>query len=201
MKRSIAKVNRVAGPSARARVLVATLLLMLGVGACSSEPSAESRPSSSIATEGADPGSEATHDLPAPVLGQTVYVPVYSHIYFHDEKGDQSDGHAERAEHRPAATDRGHSVQYYGSNGDLVRRYLERDLVLAPMASREFVVEEDDTSGGAGASFLVEWHADSEVSEPVIESVMISATSAQGISFVSPGRVVQRYLAADQATE
>ncbi|MCA9726139.1 MAG: DUF3124 domain-containing protein [Candidatus Eisenbacteria bacterium] len=175
---------------------------MLGVGACSSEPSAESRPSSSIATEGADPGSEATHDLPAPVLGQTVYVPVYSHIYFHDEKrainltATLSVRNTDRQ--RPIAVT---SVQYYGSNGDLVRRYLERDLVLAPMASREFVVEEDDTSGGAGASFLVEWHADSEVSEPVIESVMISATSAQGISFVSPGRVVQRYLAADQATE
>lgn len=42
------------------------------------------------------------------------------------------------------------------------------------MASTDFVVAEDDTSDGAGANFIVEWGASVEVTEPVVEAVMIS---------------------------
>jgi hypothetical protein len=59
------------------------------------------------------------------------------------------------------------------------------------MASTDFVVNKSDSSGGAGANFIVEWAADKEVSEPVIEAVMIGTQSTQGISFISPGRVVK----------
>ena len=59
------------------------------------------------------------------------------------------------------------------------------------MASTDFVVRRTDTSGGLGANFIVEWVAEKEVSEPVIEAVMIGAESTQGISFVSPGRVIK----------
>jgi hypothetical protein len=58
------------------------------------------------------------------------------------------------------------------------------------MASTDFVVTEDDT-GGAGANFIVEWSAGAEVTAPVVEAVMISTASQQGISFVSQGRVIK----------
>jgi hypothetical protein len=47
--------------------------------------------------------------------------------------------------------------------------------------------------GGVGANFIVEWIAEKEVSEPVVEAVMISAASNQGISFVSPGRIIKNH--------
>ena len=59
------------------------------------------------------------------------------------------------------------------------------------MASTDFVVAEDDMSGGVGANFIVEWSAGIEVTVPVVEAVMISTASQQGISFVSQGRVIK----------
>ena len=63
--------------------------------------------------------------------------------------------------------------------------------MLGPLATAEFVVDESDRTGGAGASFLVEWVADGPVSAPVVEAVMISTAGQQGISFVTEGRVVE----------
>lgn len=51
----------------------------------------------------------------------------------------------------------------------------------------------NDTSGGAGANFIVEWVAEKTVYEPVVEAVMINTSSSQGISFVSPARVLKQF--------
>lgn len=125
-------------------------------------------------------------------MGQTIYVPIYSHIYYEDQKGkvDLSATLSIRN------TDLSNpiiitSVRYYDSNGKLIRQYLEQPGELSPLASIDFVVERTDTSGGLGANFIVEWIAETTVSEPVVEAVMINAVSAQGISFTSPGRVIK----------
>lgn len=83
------------------------------------------------------------------------------------------------------------SVKYYDNNGKLVRKYLERPVELGPLASTNFVVDQEDTSGGSGAAFVVEWVTQKEVSVPVIESVMINTSGNQGLSIVSPGRVIK----------
>jgi hypothetical protein len=125
------------------------------------------------------------------VARQTIYVPVYSHIYTRDQK---------RVVNLTATlsvrnTDlhyglRVTSVRYYDSDGALVRSYLDAPLDLGPLASTDFIVEELDRSGGLGANFIVEWSAPSAVTAPVVEAVMISTASSQGISFVSVGRVI-----------
>ena len=45
--------------------------------------------------------------------------------------------------------------------------------------------------GGLGANFIVEWVAQTEVSEPVIEAIMIGSSFQQGISWISPGKVIK----------
>jgi hypothetical protein len=82
------------------------------------------------------------------------------------------------------------AVRYHDSDGRLVRDELPRPVRLAPLAAVEFFVRESDTSGGSSASFLVAWRAARPVSEPVIEAVMAGTSMNQGISFTSPGRVV-----------
>lgn len=124
-------------------------------------------------------------------VGQHVYVPVYSHIY---------GGNQERPFNLAVTlsirnTDPRLSlslmaVDYYNSEGTLLKHYVEKPVELAPMSAVRYVVKESDTSGGSGASFLVYWSAFQPVSIPVIESVMIGTQSQQGISFVSPGRVI-----------
>lgn len=84
------------------------------------------------------------------------------------------------------------SVRYYNTDGQLIRQDVNRPVSLKPLASTSFFVAADDTQGGSGANFIVEWVATNRVSEPVIEAVMISTVSSQGISFVSPGKILQQ---------
>jgi hypothetical protein len=47
-------------------------------------------------------------------------------------------------------------VRYYDSAGKLVRDYVSAPSELAPMSTVEFVIQQRDTAGGPGASFLIE---------------------------------------------
>ena len=124
--------------------------------------------------------------------GQTVYVPVYSHIY----SGDREQPFYLAATLSIRNTDRKHgitvaAVDYYDSQGKFLKHYLEKPLILDAMATRRYVVPESDKSGGSGAKFIVIWQSDQPESEPLIESVMISTKTQQGISFTSRGQVLE----------
>ncbi len=124
--------------------------------------------------------------------GQTVYVPIYSHVY----SGDREQPFLLAAILSIRNTDRDksmtiNSVIYYDTDGKQVKTYLDQPRELPALASTRFVVPESDTSGGSGAKFIVEWKADVQVTAPVIEAVMIGTKMGQGISFVSPGRVIR----------
>lgn len=126
------------------------------------------------------------------VMGQTIYVPVYSQIYHDDER--KIFNLAVTLSLRN--TDLSHpivitAVRYNDSNGKLVRQYLERPIQLTALAATDFFVNTTDTSGGVGANFIVEWIAQTKVSEPAIEAVMIGSGYHQGISFISPGKVIK----------
>ena len=149
------------------------------------------------------PTPAATADVPTEsVAGQTVYVPVYSHIYYLDGSREFNltatlSIRNTDLDHPIAVT----AVRYHDSGGQLVRRYLEQPLQLPPLASQPFVVEEQDKVGGVGANFIVEWESGAVVSPPIIEAVMISTSSTQGISFVSRGQVVRPLEEANEARQ
>jgi hypothetical protein len=82
-------------------------------------------------------------------------------------------------------------VNYYDTNGKLVRNYLERPGELTPLATTSFVIQQEDNSGGPGAAFVVEWVAQQPVTPPVIEAIMINTSGNQGVSFISAGRVIK----------
>jgi len=123
--------------------------------------------------------------------GQTLYVPVYSHIYW-------------GAKVRPfnlactlsvrntdtAATITVTSVDYYDTEGRKIRAFLDRPLKLGPLATREFYIGEEDTVGGSGANFLVRWSAETPANAPLVECVMIGVRSGQGVSFTSRAREI-----------
>lgn len=139
--------------------------------------------------------ASGTDPVVGAALGQLVYVPVYSHIYFRD--GSRIFNLTATLSIRNTDPDHPVEVQavrYYDSAGRLVRAYLETPLTLAPLASTSYVIEEEDITGGVGANFLVRWQSAVPVSPPVVEAVMISTKSGQGISFVSPGRVIRSRL-------
>ncbi len=124
--------------------------------------------------------------------GETVYVPVYSHIY----SGDREHPFYLAVTLSIRNTDPNHtitvlSVDYNDSKGKQLRSYLESPIDLKPLASTRYVIKESDKSGGSGANFVVKWKSDVKVNAPIIESVMIGTKTQQGISFISRGRAIQ----------
>lgn len=178
-------------PASWASILVA---LVLATGC--DVPGDGSRQSSPVpAVEGGADAAGTTDSLlvVAPAsTGEIVYVPTYSHIYTQD--GTREFDLAVTLSIRntdpeyPITIAR---VRYFNSEGELVRSYVESPRELNPLASMAVVIQERDRTGGVGANFLVRWQAERVVSEPVIEAVMISTASTQGISFVSRGVVVR----------
>ena len=124
--------------------------------------------------------------------GQLIYVPVYSHIYV---------GNREQPVYLAATvsirnTDFKSSIiinvaDYYDSNGKLVKKYIEKPVTIAPMASIRYVIMEDSKVGGSGANFIISWDSKNIATTPLIESIMISTKSQQGISFTSRGMVIK----------
>lgn len=128
-------------------------------------------------------------------MGQTIYVPIYSHIYHYNSQNQIMNLSATLSIRNTDSTDSIiiTAVRYYDTDGQLIRQDVERPVALKPLASTSFFVAADDASGGSGANFMVEWVAEKMVSEPVIEAVMINTSGGQGISFVSSGKVVERH--------
>lgn len=126
------------------------------------------------------------------VKGQTVYVPAYSHIY-HGDKERPFDLAVTLSIRN---TDPAHAidlvtVDYFDTEGKKVRSYLGNELKLGPMSSTRYVIPESDSSGGSGANFIVRWKSAEKVSEPIVETIMISTRTQQGISFTSRGQVIR----------
>ena len=124
--------------------------------------------------------------------GQTVYVPAYSNVFTGPKRLPfQLATTLSIRSTDLSASIRITSIDYYDTSGRLIRRYLDKPLSLGPLASTIVHIEEKDASGGFGANFIVRWGADRAVNTPIVECVMIGATSGQGISFVSPGQEIK----------
>ncbi len=129
----------------------------------------------------------------APIQGQKVYVPAYSHIYHQRGQALLLTITLSIRNTDPETEIVVSEVDYYDSNGRLVRKYTEQPLSIGPLASAEFVVARDDKTGGSGASFLVGWSAGQPVSQPIIEAIMIDTNGQQGISFVRSGTAIDDF--------
>lgn len=124
--------------------------------------------------------------------GQTLYVPVYSNVFSGPKRLPFQLAATLSIRNTDLSTPFTiRTIDYYDSQGKLVRRYLERPISLGPLASTYVHIEEKDSSGGFGANFIVRWNAERAINTPIIECVMIGATSGQGISFVSPGQEIR----------
>ncbi len=144
--------------------------------------------------QGADVDREALASFsnPRSIAGELVYVPIFSSALH--QAGDR--------EYLLTVTLRVHNidltdsieipaVSYFDTEGNLVREFLAESVILPPLSTRQFVVPDKDRSGGAGANFLVKWEAETQVSRPIVEALMISTSGQQGISFTTQGAVVR----------
>lgn len=124
--------------------------------------------------------------------GQTVYVPVYSNVLI----GDRPHAFELASTICIRNTDMEHSLKiivadYYDNDGNLIRKFIAKPLILKPLATTAFFIEEKDTRGGLGANFIVTWKADEAIDTPIIECVMIGTKMGLGMSLVSPGKIIR----------
>lgn len=132
----------------------------------------------------------------APSTGQTLYVPVYSHIRHGNLDGrgkPQVLGLSAMLSIRN--TDPGGeivvtSARYYDTAGRLLREFISAPIRLEAMASTELFVENKDDSGGSGANFVVVWQSDRPISPPVIETVNAYLFGPHSLVFTSPAREI-----------
>ena len=129
---------------------------------------------------------------PSTTRGQLLYVPVYSEIPY----GNRNRTIPLAATLSIRNIDPTHPIEvrrvdYYDAQGQRVAPYLIGPQRLEPLASMQLVVKESDKTGGVSSSFLVEWASSEAVSPPIVEAVMVSTASSQGISFLGDARILR----------
>ena len=126
--------------------------------------------------------------------GQTLYVPAYSHIYIGDRERPYfltitlSIRNVD-----PKGEITINLVDYYETQGKLLKKYIDKPVLLKPLESLRYIIPERDKSGGSGANFMVEWEADKLVNPPIVEAIMIGTKSQQGVSFTSRGKALHQH--------
>ena len=133
-----------------------------------------------------------TDDFKA-VQSADIYVPIYSTIYYEDRRRTIDLAATLSVRNTDMSSPIVlRKVDYYSTDGKLVKAYLTSPVELGPMSTADFIVDRTDVSGGAGANFIVDWVASKAVSTPIAEAVMVSTGSSQNISFVSRGETVKK---------
>jgi hypothetical protein len=170
---------------------------LLAVSACTGGAGGIGGRERPTAAEPAAPPILVPGEVPDSTAGagarQVIYVPAYSHIFLQDDRSKIDLAVTLSVRNTdPQYSISIAAVRYYDDRGALVRALVERPVPLGPLASTSYVIDVRDNTAGVGANFIVEWTADRPVTEPLVESVMISGASALGISFTSRGVPLRR---------
>lgn len=120
-----------------------------------------------------------------------IYVPVYSHIFLSEDRflplsiilsirnTDLSkDLYIE-------------SVDYYSTEGRLVKQYISKPHILKPMATIEYYVDLEDMSGGTGANFIVNIASKDKTSLPIVQAIMTNIGSNNSLTFLTEGHIIK----------
>lgn len=124
------------------------------------------------------------------IYGEVLFIPVYSSVYHQNDK--TFDLTATLSIHNTDINSkiRVIKVNYYDSNGMLVRSFINDEVKLNALQSRQFIIKETDVSGGTAAKFIIQWQSELKVVKPIVEAVMISTSSQQGISFKTESKTI-----------
>ena len=127
--------------------------------------------------------------LPDLEIHQDVYVPAYSNLYYEsDVRKTYFTVILSLLNITFTDSIYFNRIEYYDSEGKLLREFIDQVLVLRPMESIEYIIESNNKQGGPGANFVVSYSGRSNLKNPpFIESVMLGDIDGYGFSFSSPG--------------
>ena len=144
------------------------------------------------------PALAAAQEIPQLSVGQSLYLPIYSHLYHGDinsRTGKPSETlvstHISIRNTDPVAGMKVVSARYYNTDGKLLREFLAKPQVIPPFGTYELYVPRSDSSGGSGANFVIDWNADKPINPPLVEALHADIREARTLLFVTTGRPIQ----------
>lgn len=131
---------------------------------------------------------------PGRSLGQSLYLPIYSHIWHGelDKKGQPMKALVSVSvsirNTDPVKSIRVASAQYYDTDGKKLREYLPSPKTVGPMGTYEIFVPRSDDTGGSGANFVISWTSDTPASQPIVEGFHANLPVGRSIAFTTSAR-------------
>lgn len=119
------------------------------------------------------------------------YVPVYSHVYISENKYVRLSISLSIRNVDPVKDLYIESIDYYNTDGKLVKQYLSQPHILKPMATIDYVVNLEDMTGGNGAKFLVNTASKDKTYNPVIQAIMINTLGNSNLCFLTQGQIIE----------
>jgi hypothetical protein len=140
----------------------------------------------------------AAQDAPPRSAGQSLYLPIYSHLYHGDvnpRTGKPSETlvstHVSIRNTDPALAVTIVSARYYNTDGKLLREFLAKPQAIPPLGTFELYVPRSDSSGGSGANFIIDWIAERPTNPPLVEALHADIREARTLLFVTTARPIQ----------
>ena len=136
-------------------------------------------------------------ELPPLVGTQTLYLPIYSHLYHGTPDKDGKPAETLTSAHVSIRnTDNRTGLQvtsarYYDTNGKLIREYVPSPKAINALGTLELFVPHTDVSGGSGANFIIVWSAESPINPPVVEAIHADIRASRSVVFVTTARQIR----------
>ncbi|HEY3433193.1 MAG TPA: DUF3124 domain-containing protein [Rhodocyclaceae bacterium] len=130
--------------------------------------------------------------------GQSLYLPIYSHLYHGDLDRSGKPGETLTSAHisirntDSANSLRVTSARYYDTGGKLLKEYVPAPRSVPPMGTLELFVPHTDVSGGSGANFIILWSSDTPVNPPLVEALHADIRASRSVVFITTARVLKK---------
>jgi hypothetical protein len=129
-------------------------------------------------------------------LGQSLYLPIYSHIWHGDvvASGERTKTLVSVSvsirNTDPVKSIRILSAQYYDTDGKKLKEYVTSPKTIGPMGTHELFIPRSDDTGGSGANFVITWKSDTPASPPIVEGIHANLPAGRSIAFTSSARAL-----------
>lgn len=133
----------------------------------------------------------SAQELRALSKGQTLYLPVYSHMLYGNlgKNGKAStvllSTLVSIRNTDPRRPVRVLSAKYFDTHGKLLGERVPSPALIPPLGTLELFVELNDASGGSGANFIVKWEAEQPVNPPLVESLHANMDGGKAVIFMT----------------
>lgn len=139
----------------------------------------------------------ANSEEPALAKGQTLYLPIYSHVWHGDLKDR---GRPLKSPFSALVSIRNTdlknpirvlSARYFDTGGKQLHEYIAAAKTIPPMGTYELYVERKESAGGSGANFVISWEAARPTNLPVVEAVHADIQGNHTLSFITTARAIR----------